>query len=53
MTVLSLSLVFTVVYVVCLVVFWFAFFEWHVGSVSSLEGDLVDWVGLLLLYGGD
>lgn len=49
MLVLSLSLVFEVLFFVCLVVFWLAVFDWCVGSVGFLDSDLVDLVDLVFV----
>jgi len=43
-----LSFVLAILFIVCLVVFWFAVFDWHIGMVGFLDGDLVD---LVLLFG--
>lgn len=46
-----LSFVLAILFIVCLVMFWFAVFGWHVGSVSFLDDDLVDLVDLVFLFG--
>lgn len=36
-----LSVVSVIFFIVCLVVFWVAIFNWHVGSVDVSESDLL------------